>query len=163
MAETNEFQCQRCAKCCRNLLENKNGFLRGLPLTEKEAQLFPKEIVFPKLGIGSKDVSEIVLYQLDIICCPYVNNQNECKIYQKRPLMCQSFPIVAGSISNRCIVFQYRKPGVQYKEPYTLTKQVEASEKLEKYTQARIQKYRKKGLRIWEYNIATKKWILKEF
>ncbi len=162
MVEKSEFQCQRCAKCCRNLLENKNGILRGLPLTEKEAVLFSKEIVSPKVGIGVNKVSEIVLYQLNINCCPSINEQNECEIYLKRPLMCQSFPIVAGSISNRCVVFQYRKPGLQYSEPYRLTRQVEASEKLEKYTQNRIQKYHKKGLRIWEYDLMTKKWFSKE-
>ena len=162
MVETNEFQCQRCAKCCRNLLENRNGFLRGLPLTEKEVQLFAKEIVSPKLGIGLNEVTEIVLYQLNINCCPNIDDQNECKIYPKRPLMCQSFPIVVGSISNRCIVFQYRKPGLKYSEPYTLTRQVEASEKLEKYTQNRIQKCHKKDLKIWEYDLTTKKWFPKE-
>ena len=163
MVEGSEFQCQRCAKCCRNLLESKNDFLRGLPLTEKEAQLFPKEIVSPKLGIGLNEATEIVLYQLNINCCPHINENNECKIYDKRPLMCQSFPIVAGSISNRCIVFHYRKPGLQYAEPFTLIRQVEASEKLEKYNRNRIQKGNKKGLRIWEYNLTTKKWVSKEF
>ena len=162
MVELGEFQCQRCAKCCRTLLENKNGVLRGLPLTEKEAQLFPKVIVSPKLGIGVTEVTEIVLYQLNINCCLNINERNECKIYPKRPLMCQSFPIVVGSISNRCIVFQYRKPGLQYSEPYRLTGQVKASEKLEKYTQSRIQKYYKRGLRIWEYDLTTKKWVSKE-
>jgi Fe-S-cluster containining protein len=159
MVELGEFQCQRCAKCCRNLLESNKGMLRGLPLTEKEIQLFPKEIVSPKLGIGLNEAEEIVLYQLNITCCPNINERNECKIYHKRPLMCQSFPIVAGSISNRCTVFQYRKPGLFYSEPYRLTKQVEASERLEKYTQNRIQKHLKKNLRIWEYDLTTKKWV----
>jgi Fe-S-cluster containining protein len=163
MVELGEFQCQRCAKCCRNLLELRDDILRGLPLTEKEAQLFPKEIVSPKLGIGLTEVKEIVLFQLNVNCCPNINERNECKVYPKRPLMCQSFPIVAGSVSNRCTVFQYRRPGLQYSEPYRLTRQVEASEKLEEYTQNRMHKHHKNKLRIWEYDLKTKKWILKDF
>ena len=156
--DAGKFECLRCATCCRNLLEGKGVILRGLPLTDKEVGLFPTVLVSPKMGIGSIKLEEVVLYQLNINCCPYVTEKNECKIYSKRPLMCQSFPIVAGAISNRCKTFSYRKPGVTYTEPYNMEKQVDASEKLEKYVTNRIKKHRGKATRIWEYDLATKKW-----
>lgn len=157
--DTGEFECLRCASCCRNLLESKDGIQGGLPLTDKEASLFPNALVSPKLGVGTKEPEEVVLYQLDIMCCPYVNEKNECQIYSKRPLMCQSFPIVAGAISNRCKTFGYRKPGITYTEPYSMERQVEASEKLEKYVANRIKKHCSKVIRIWEYDLVTKKWL----
>ncbi len=113
------------------------------------------------MGIGQNEPEVVVLYQLTVNCCPFVNDNNECRIYTKRPLMCQSFPIVAGAISNRCRVFSYRKPGATYNEPYSMAKQVEASGKLEKYTQNRIKKHHGKFVKIWEYDLATKKWIPK--
>ncbi|MCW4005803.1 MAG: YkgJ family cysteine cluster protein [Candidatus Bathyarchaeota archaeon] len=160
MSQTDDFQCAQCAKCCQNILETRGGVLRGLPLTQKETELFPEKVISPKMGIGFKDEPEvIVLYQINVNCCPYVNKQNQCQIYQKRPLMCQSFPIVAGAISNRCQVFSYRKPGVTYNEPYPMTAQLQANDKLEKYIQNRIKKHSRHGLKIWEYNLATKQWI----
>jgi Fe-S-cluster containining protein len=159
MNEAEDFQCSKCATCCRNLIENKEGVIRGLPLTEKETQFFPKEIVLPKLGIGINCPETVVLFQLTVNCCPHLSPKNECQIYLNRPLMCQSFPVVAGAISNRCKVFSYRKPGFNYAEPFTMAKQIEASNKLERYTQKRIGKNSLKNLRIWEYDLATKKWV----
>jgi hypothetical protein len=75
--------------------------------------------------------------------------------------MCQSFPIVAGAISNRCKAFNYRKPGVTYNEPYTMTQQLQANSKLEKYTRRHLKKNSRRGLRIWEYDLESKKWISK--
>lgn len=156
--DAGKFECLRCATCCRNLLESKGGVQRGLPLTDKEASLFPNVLISPKLGVGTKEPEEVVLYQINVKCCPYINEKNECQIYAKRPLMCQSFPIVAGAISNRCKTFSYRKPGITYTEPYNMDKQVEASGKLEKYVANRIKKHRGKAIRIWEFDLTTKKW-----
>jgi Fe-S-cluster containining protein len=160
MSNAGEFQCYRCAKCCRHLLEKKGDVLRGLPLTESEKKIFPPDIVSPKMGIGLKEPLEVVLYQLNANCCPHINERNECRIYVDRPLMCQSFPIIAGEISNRCRVFSYRKPGLKYDEPYTMKQQLEASNKLEKYVQKCIAKYSPGKLKIWEFDLATSKWIL---
>jgi Fe-S-cluster containining protein len=156
--EHGSFECLRCAFCCRNLYETRGGVLRGLPLTEKETGLFPAELISPKLAIGTNGPETVVLYQLNVNCCPHLNTQNQCQIYNRRPLMCQSFPIVAGAISNRCKVFSYRKPGVNYTEPYTMAEQVQASQKLEKYTQKAVMRRHVKGLKVWEYDLAAKKW-----
>jgi Fe-S-cluster containining protein len=115
--------------------------------------------VSPRLAVGVKEPETVVLWQLNTNVCPLLGNANECQKYASRPLICRSFPIVAGAISNRCKVFSYRKPGVSYKEPYTMTSQVEASDKLTAYIQMCLKKHAKKGLQMWEYNLATGKWV----
>ncbi len=154
-----DFVCKRCGLCCRNLLETKGGVQRGLPLTEKEATLFPSEFVSPKLAVGVAEPKIIVLYQLNVNVCPYINNQNTCKKYENRPLMCQSFPIVAGDLSNKCTVFSYRIKGISYNETFSMKDQADASNKFTLYLSNRIKKNYRKGLRVWEYNLATRSWI----
>ncbi len=159
MGEQGEFQCLRCSTCCRNILETKDGFRRGLPLTEEETRLFPSEVVSPKLAVGLKEPEKIVLYQLNVNVCPHVSHANMCTQYSERPLICRSFPVVAGAISNRCKVFGYRKVGVEYDEPFAMAEQLKASERLEKYIQNQVRKHRKKGWRFWEYDLAAGKWV----
>jgi Fe-S-cluster containining protein len=130
-----------------------------LPLNERETKLFPSNAIAPKLAVGVEKPQTIVLFQLIVNCCPHVNEKNECQIYAKRPLMCQSFPIVAGAISNRCQVFNYRRPGVAYDEPYSMTAQLKASNKLEQYIQNYLRRNSRKGLRVWEYDPNSKKWL----
>jgi Fe-S-cluster containining protein len=159
MGEENDFKCLKCGTCCRNIIEIVGGIKRGLPFTENEVALFPKEPVSPKLAIGLMEPETIVLYQLNINVCPYINAKNQCQKYETRPLMCRSFPIVAGDISNRCKVFSYRKVGVVYCEPYTMAKQLEASNKLNEYISKSIKKHFQKAIKIWEYDLETKKWV----
>jgi Fe-S-cluster containining protein len=161
MDDPDKFQCLKCATCCRNLLEKIGGVLRGLPLTEQEVSLFPREVISPKVALGVDEPETIIQYQLNLNCCPYVSACNDCRIYDKRPLMCQSFPIVAGAISNRCQVFNYRKPGLTYNEPYSMKAQLEANEKLEKALLRQIKKGTRKGTKLWEYDLNSKKWKAK--
>ncbi len=161
MGEISDFECLRCGTCCRQLLQTTDGVTRGPPLSEKEANLFPPEIISPKLAVGLVEPKTIILYQLNVGICPYINQKNDCQKYNIRPLICRSFPVVAGAISNRCKVFAYRKVGVSYSDPFPMTKQLEANNKLEDYTLNRIRKHYKKGLKVWEYDIATKKWTYK--
>ena len=154
-----DFECSRCATCCRNLVEESSGIQRGLPLTSEEKELFSPENVAPKLGIGVESPKNVVLFQLTTNCCPHLNHQNHCGIYSKRPLMCRSFPIVAGAISNRCKIFSYRKPGVPYQETYKMTQQVEASNRLEKYIEKQLMKHLAKGVKLWEFDLKKKSWI----
>jgi len=158
MDQPNVFECRRCATCCRGLLESEEGISRGLPLTDKETKLFPSEIVAPKLAVGVEKPEFVILYQLTVNCCPHINNENNCQIYSVRPLMCQSFPIVAGAISNRCQVFSYRIPGRAYDDPFSMTAQLQANDKLERYIHTRLRRTSRKGLKIWEYDLSTKKW-----
>jgi Fe-S-cluster containining protein len=152
------FRCLQCATCCHNLIETQGNVSRGLPLTEIEKALFPAALVSPMLGVGLEKPEKVMLHQLNVTCCPHIDKQNCCQIYETRPLMCRSFPIVAGAISNRCRVFSYRKPGLSYEEPYTMAEQLRASEKLERHIEGYFRKGRMKGLNFWEYDLAAKKW-----
>lgn len=159
MSAQGSFECQRCATCCRNLLEEKAGILRGLTLTEIETPLFPADMVAPKFAVGETKPESIILYQLVVNSCPHVTKENSCPIYEKRPLMCRSFPIVAGAISNRCRVFNFRKIGVSYDEPFHMKEQLQASDRLTKHMKTVIRKKYKKGLRLWEFDLITKRWL----
>jgi Fe-S-cluster containining protein len=162
MATKPDFECSRCASCCRSLLEsNDDKILRGLVLTRSEITLFPASVVLPKLGIGEKTSEHTVLYQLAVESCPHLSSQNECQIYADRPLICRSFPILTGRISSRCRVFSYRKPGGIYAEQFNMKDQLIASEKLEKYTSNQIKKHCRKGSNLWEFDLCSKKWINK--
>ena len=158
MGNQGSFECLRCATCCRNLIENKAGVLRGLTLTESEKHLFPPQTISPKLAVGENGPTKVILHQLNVNCCPHVTAENVCPIYEKRPLMCMSFPMVAGAISNRCHIFSYRKIGMLYSEPYHMKEQLEASEKLTKHIENSVRKNHRKGLVLWEYDLNTKKW-----
>ena len=158
-----DFECQRCGLCCRSLIDDKNGFKRGLPLTEKEVTLFSKDLISPKMAIGITEPDNVILYQLNVNVCPYINEKNECNKYERRPLMCQAFPVVAGAISNRCRVFSYRKVGVSYSDPYPMKKQLEASNKFSRYLQKLIKKQYRKGLKVWEYDLAKNHWVYKGY
>ena len=154
-----DFECQRCGLCCRNLLETREDIKRGLPLTEKEVHLFSKELISPKLAIGVTEPNILVLCQLNVNVCPHINSKNECEKYKSRPLMCQSFPVVAGDLSNRCRIFSYRKVGFSYSDPYPMIKQMEASEKFNRYLGNRIKKHYQIGLKVWEYDLSIGKWV----
>ncbi len=160
LAEVSNFGCLKCGECCRSILHcDEEGFTRGLLLTEKETSIFPKGAVSPKLAVGLTEPKTVILYQLNVNPCPHLSGKNECQKYSERPLMCRSFPIIAGAISNRCKVFSYRKVGVAYSEPYTMAEQLEASDKINKHIEKSIKRHYRKGLRLWEYDLATKKWV----
>jgi len=154
-----EFECLRCGTCCKTILQTADGVVRGLPLTEKERRLFPPEVVSPRVAVGVEAPETVVLWQLNRNVCLFVGEGNVCQRYEVRPLMCRSFPIVVGAISNKCTVFSYRKPGVAYSEPYTMESQLEADEKLTVYIKKSIKKYSRKGLKMWEYDLATCSWV----
>lgn len=67
------------------------GMLQGLCLTKEEAKEFDPKFIMPYIAIGDKEPTTIVYYQLILADCPHLNEKNECKIYEKRPLIC-SFP-----------------------------------------------------------------------
>jgi Fe-S-cluster containining protein len=103
------FKCLKCGKCCRNLLKDEDGVVSGLMLFPDEIGLFPDKFVYPGLGLGFNRFDpakpeSIICYQLDLADCPYLSQENECQIYQKRPLICQVFPLhPMGSIGTSIV------------------------------------------------------------
>ena len=155
------FQCKRCGTCCRNLLEDDDSIRKGLLLTAKEVGLFPSEMISPSLAIGTEKQKRTITYQLNVNICPHINDKNECLIYNKRPLMCKAFPFDSGSFSVRCVVFSNRKLGVLYCDFAPSESQIDASEKLNKYIRKRFHKHFTKGIKVWNFDLATKNWAFK--
>jgi len=65
----------------------------------EERSLFPREIIFPFYGIGKMPEDKFfktVLYQVNAQKCPHLkpDELSICKIYEKRPLACRSFPFL---------------------------------------------------------------------
>lgn len=93
------FTCLSCGDCCRNLLKEVDGNVNGLGLFPWETKLFPKELVSPQFGVGIVRKKgrlrprRVVRYQLRVSVCPNLSEGNRCRIYDKRPNACRSFPI----------------------------------------------------------------------
>ena len=95
---------------------------------------------------------------MNVDTCPHVD-KNTCLIYDKRPLMCKAFPFFSGDFSIKCPVFSYRKVGQFYDNFIPSRPQVGASEKFDRYVWNRFRKYFVKGIKLWDYDLATKKWV----
>jgi len=94
MSETTDFTCIRCGKCCRSLLLEDRGTLRGLTLLPEEAHLFPEDIVRPAIGVGRRPHDSrfmTLAYQLTVEPCPHLE-QTGCAVYGDRPSSCRQFP-----------------------------------------------------------------------
>jgi Fe-S-cluster containining protein len=89
-----QLVCQRCGKCCNDLVQEDKGVLRGLSLMPKEVHLYPEELVKPYLGIGKRphmDKFRTIAYQLVADSCPHLVD-NCCSRYGERPTSCRQFP-----------------------------------------------------------------------
>lgn len=88
------FQCQRCGKCCHNLVSEDKGITRGLTLLPNEVSLFKKENITPALGRGKTPGHpdfQIEAYQLAEEVCPQLKGRF-CTVYEDRPVSCKQFP-----------------------------------------------------------------------
>ena len=89
-----QLVCQRCGKCCNDLVQQDRGILRGLSLMPEEIHLFPEELIKPYIGIGKRPhVSkfQVIAFQLVLDSCPYLV-ENKCSTYDERPTSCRQFP-----------------------------------------------------------------------
>jgi Fe-S-cluster containining protein len=158
------FACKKCGTCCRNLLEDVEGNETGLILTVKETRLFPSRMVSPRFSIGMRKPEKTILYQLNAKDCPFVTESNDCIIYDKRPLVCRQFPYKAeGYVAAKCPTFHNVRIGTEIE--FSLS-EIEAKEKMLRYANHRIEKFHKKGFRVWLFDLRTKQWVqtdLKKF
>jgi Fe-S-cluster containining protein len=150
------FSCTRCGYCCRTLFVEQSGVINGLCLTEDEITLFDPKLVSPYMALGVEEPTNIIMYQLNQAVCPYINKKNECNVYDRRPLVCQSYPVqvtVMGSfVENDCPQSKY----IQNNEFLT----TEAGLKTNLYVMNKFAKYRTKQSKMWFFNLATKKWVI---
>lgn len=141
----------------------------GLTLHPDEIGLFPSDLVFPYIGIGKMGLPKrTVEFQLGVNICPHLEG-NKCRIYLKRPLACQSYPIIIEAIEplkvnvekkcrwlNECIkkgkLAWSRKEG-RFEEGILAPKELEASYKLYEYAT----KFRN-SRDIWIFDLKREMW-----
>ena len=101
------FKCLRCGRCCKNLFKEELGVVSGLTFFfEKEKNLFPKRFVSPATGFGwgVSGPKYVIRYQLNTNTCPHLSKDNFCNIYDKRPIICQAFPLSSlGSLGTTVV------------------------------------------------------------
>jgi len=88
------FECRRCGTCCRDLVQEDKGVLRGLTLLPGEDKLFPEASVRPAVGIGRRPHERgftVIAHQLVEETCPHLG-EVECRIHDRRPASCRQFP-----------------------------------------------------------------------
>jgi len=156
------FECQKCGYCCQHLIEKINGIINGLFLTNKETKLFPRELISPQKAIGVERPKRIISYQLNIDTCPHINERNECKIYDKRPLACRAFPYeIVGhkpTVSVKCPVIGNQMAEGEKRVVDLAAVEIQASWKINSYLQNRYRRYLKRKAHLWEYDLKTRKW-----
>lgn len=152
------FECLKCGTCCKNLLEELDGIVGGLLLTADETKHFPYEMISPKMAIGVEKPEKVIRYQLNVNDCPHIDEANNCRIYENRPLVCRAFPYDEEGFALKCKVFSHVKEGEFYTTEYSAA-EIDASSKLSRYFRNQEEKYRKKGSKKWEYDLRTKKWL----
>jgi len=151
------FACKKCGTCCRNLLEDIDDNKTGLLLTVKEIRLFPSEIVSPRFAVGRRKPEKTILYQLNVNDCPFITESNECRIYDKRPLVCRQFPYkLEGFVSVKCPIFLNVTRGTEIE--FSLI-EIEAKEKMLRHANNRIKKLHKERLRGWFFDLRTNQWV----
>jgi len=158
------FECKRCGTCCRNLVEDFNGISSGLFLTSKETRLFSSKLISPKIALGVDKPKRNVAYQLNVSICPHINERNECRIYDRRPLACKSFPFEMGlfrsTVSVKCPQIGTKMKVDEYREVELSGTEIEAGKKLNTYLLNRYRKYFRKGVKSWKFDLKTRKWFM---
>jgi Fe-S-cluster containining protein len=128
-----------------------------------EKSLFPKELVYPMRGFAESNESEdfvVVEWQLGVNECPHLEN-NQCKIYNERPLACKTYPLV--DIANYDLDCQgiLRMQGL---DPLGFSSGVlftRIENKALESVYERISQYFKKNSprTLWNFNLEKKKWV----
>jgi Fe-S-cluster containining protein len=94
MPEELVFECRRCGTCCRDLVQEDRGVLRGLTLLPGEEINFPEELIKPAVGLGRRPHERaftVIAYQLAEETCLHLG-ESECRIHDRRPASCRQFP-----------------------------------------------------------------------
>ena len=159
------FKCLQCGTCCRDLFDYVDSQKRGLTLTLDEATLFPENLISPLMAIGTEKPSLLILYQLNVNECPFIDQSNKCMIYEKRPLVCRAFPLTQGSYSTKCKLFGFAKNFPENSVKIAMdwgNIQLEAERTLDQYILENFEKWYRNGIATWSFDLATHQWVLRK-
>lgn len=130
-------------------------------LTEEEKKLFDEKNITPAFAFGNEgSPMQIASYQLNLAKCPHIDENNKCKIYDKRPLACRAYPITSNLGRN---VADLKCPQVGKYSENELRQLMfsdtyeEAINKVNGHVGSCFRKYGKKT-KLMRFDLATKKW-----
>lgn len=114
------FQCKMCGNCCRNMRGRTAGIphhmpsfvYMAIPPSQKTIGLFEWEISVLKkkanqlsLNLKAKsdfmfwdEVSKVPIvtqWNIDHDNCPFLSDENRCRVHEQKPLICQAYPLMA--------------------------------------------------------------------
>ena len=130
-----------------------------------EATLFPENLISPLMAIGTEKPSLLILYQLNVNECLFIDQTNKCMIYKDRPLVCQAFPLSQGRYSTKCKLFSFAKNFPENSVKIAIdwgNTQLEAEQKLDQYIIYNFRKWFRTGIGTWSFDLATKQWVLRK-
>jgi Fe-S-cluster containining protein len=136
----------------------------GLALiTEDEKNLFDRKDIMPLFAIGVDEPTHIIAYQLTLAACPYNDNDNSCKIYSKRPLACQSFPLTV-ELGRKIAEIKCPQIGRHYQNgepcPVVFLEEENATQKMSSYIWNCFVRFGNKHFKLWKFDLLTRKWHL---
>jgi Fe-S-cluster containining protein len=116
------WKCEQCTTCCKD----SDKHIRRIKLLEQESITISRKINIPIEQFAVPTFDKI--YSFEILKnngkCIFLNN-NFCKIYDNRPLVCQFYPFEMESVENNVyqIIFSGKEcisidKGKKLKEPF---------------------------------------------
>jgi Fe-S-cluster containining protein len=132
-------------------------------LFPEEKMLFPKEYTSPCQGVGRTPDDErfkIVNYQLTLNVCPHLDD-NVCRIYEKRPLICRAYPFKGSTIEPDCafkVELSKRFPNID-EFYFASNDEILISDQIARKIRESY-KSKQKQAGLWEYDLMKKKWLL---
>jgi Fe-S-cluster containining protein len=110
------FRCLECGECCRHLV----GKRFGAALTPQEKQrleiLASRRCVNARFEPLTTNGYVVTTWQFADEVCPFLE-ENRCKIYEWRPLLCKMYPLHPFGIGQCTMVEQAGKRGFQVVYP----------------------------------------------
>ncbi len=164
MPEELIFECLKCGKCCRNLLQEDKGVLKGLTLLNEEISWFPKTSVKPAIGQGKRPYEKsfkTIIHQLNQESCPNLTN-NECTIYERRPASCRQYPfsIREDKQGRKQIGLDLNCPALAKKIVNNIQLKFKFEDRLSAEKLHQIEKKTwNNPKKTWFYNLSNEKWI----
>ena len=158
------FRCQKCGKCCHDLIIRDENIVRGLTLIPGEEQYFPEDKISPAAGIGKRPHEKkfkLIAYQLTTETCPNLIYKL-CTIYKNRPSSCRQYPfsLDLGKNGQTLLGFDMNCPALQEMVSMNSNMQLdfEEQEPAGKLLQLK-QNVKNNQNKVWLFDLETNRWV----